>query len=267
MGARGREFESRHPDKDCKSSLTTSGLVCNNDIVPRGVTNLPLKEKAILLRMNGYSYELIKQELKLEIPHATLSNWLTKIPYKPNSEVLERMKRGSIKSSETSKRLRLERIKEVRRIAKQELGKISKRDLMLLGIGLYIGEGAKYDRGLIQFSNSDPKVIQLAMKWFTKILRVDSSHFKVVLHTYPDSEARVALKYWSKITGIPEGQFGKIYVDVRKNKSVKNKRKLPYGTIHIRIRALGKKEFGVNLYQKVLGWIALVEENNFAGIV
>lgn len=224
-----------------------------------------LKDNAFRLRTLGYSYAIIK--LKTGVSKSTLSRWLAKVPYQPNDEVIERMKRGQIKSSENSKRARVVRINEARLIAKRELGRVSKRDLMLLGIGLYIGEGAKYDRGFIQFSNSDPLVVSLAMKWFRKILGVSLSHFRVLLHVYPDNEPLVALKFWSNITGIPECQFGKIYVDIRKNKSSKNRRKLPYGTVHIRIRALGEKKFGVNLYQKVLGWIELLEKHKFAGIV
>ena len=137
----------------------------------------------------------------------------------------------------------------------------------MIGIGLYIGEGAKYRKGCIQFSNSDPKVISLAMNWFNKSLDIPIYQFRAVIHIYPDNKIEDALKYWSKVTEIPINQFSKTYIDLRSNKSVKNKRKLPHGTLHIRIRALGNKEFGTFLYQKILSWIDIVENYNFAGIV
>lgn len=224
-----------------------------------------LKDKVIKLRQEGYSYELIKS--KTGVPKSTLSNWLTYLPYKPNKEVIERMKHGSQKAGLISHTKRVERIKEIKEIAKQELGELSKRDLMLLGIGLYIGEGSKYNRGFIQFSNSDPKVIKLAMKWFKVTLGVEISHFRAILHIYPDNKESETLKFWSGITDIPVDQFNKTYVDKRVNKSLKNNRKLPYGTIHIRIRASGNEEFGVKLHQKILSWIEIIEDDCLAGIV
>lgn len=224
-----------------------------------------LKNDALSLREKGYSYELIRQ--KTGVSKSTLSDWLKRLPYKPNAEVLERMKRGQIKSSGTLRRLRLERIKEARRIAKQELGQVSKRDLMLLGIGLYIGEGSKDDRGSVSFANSDPKVVKLMVNWFTKVVGVEIRNFYIRVHTYPDNDIKETLEFWSKATSIPINQFGKTYIDRRKDKLIKNKNKLPYGTAHIRIRAFGKKEFGTNLLQKIVGWIELTEDQIQAGIV
>src|SRR3990167_6160454 len=200
-----------------------------------------LKSEAILLRQKGYSYELIKQSIG--VSKSTLCDWLRNIPFKPNSTTLERMNRGRIKSIVTLKRLRLERIKFARDTSKLELGKITKRDLMMVGIGLYIGEGGKYDKGCIQFSNSDPRVIKLAMNWFTIALRIPIIKFRGIIHIYPDIDTKTALNYWSKLTKIPKNQFNKTYVDLRTNKSIKNKRKLLFGTLHIRIKALDNKDF------------------------
>lgn len=229
------------------------------------MSKIYLKAKVQLLRSEGYSYELIKQ--MTGVSKSTLCVWLKKIPFIPNSKTIERMSRGQIKSAETNRELKIIRDQKAKDLARLELDKISKRDLMMIGIGLYIGEGAKYRKGCIQFSNSDPKVISLAMNWFNKALDIPIYQFRAVIHIYPDNKIEDALKYWSKVTEIPINQFSKTYIDLRSNKSVKNKRKLPHGTLHIRIRALGNKEFGTFLYQKILSWIDIVENYNFAGIV
>lgn len=63
------------------------------------------------------------------------------------------------------------------------------------------------------------------------------------------------MNFWSKATGIPKKQFGKTQIDRRTNKSEKKKRKLPYGTIRLTVRTKGKKEFGVSLHRRIMGWI------------
>ncbi len=225
----------------------------------------PMKDEAVSLRQMGYSYGLIKE--KIGVSKSTLCGWLKLLPYKPNSEVLERMERGRQKSSEKLRKSRLKRIRRAREIARSELGQISKRDLMLLGIGLYIGEGAKYDRGFTQFTNSDPKVVKIMMNWFIQILGLSHDNFYLRLHIYPDNKVEQTIKFWSSTTGIPVNQFGKPFIDRRVKKSSKSKRKLPHGTLHIRIRGLGKEFAWVGLYQKILAWIELIERQNFAGIV
>ena len=114
-----------------------------------------LKNDAILLRQSGYSYSLIKS--KIGVSKSTLCDWLKNIPFIPNKETLERMSRGRVKSSLTLTKNKEIRIENCSHVAIKELGKLTKRDLMLLGIGLYIGEGAKGRIGTLQFSNSDPK--------------------------------------------------------------------------------------------------------------
>ena len=49
---------------------------------------------------------------------------------------------------------------------------------MMLGLGLYIGEGGKTD-GLIRIINSDPKVIKLAIKWFKFSFGIKTENIKV----------------------------------------------------------------------------------------
>ncbi len=224
-----------------------------------------IKNQVLLLRQDGYSYELIKQ--KTGVSKSTLSDWLHNLPYTPNDEVKKRMLRGQLKSAKTLRGLRINRILKTKEISKHELGKVTKRDLMLLGIGLYIGEGSKYDRGFIQFSNSDPKVIKLAMSWFTKILNVGINNFYLIVHCYPDNNVDKIIKFWSDLTNVPIYQFEKTYIDRRTNKSARNKRKLKHGTLHVRIRGLTEKFAREAIYQKVLAWIEIVENYNFAGIV
>ncbi|TSA57572.1 helix-turn-helix domain-containing protein [bacterium] len=213
---------------------------------------LSLKEKAINYRKRGYSYGMISE--KLGLSKSTLSNWLKEIPYKPGKEALKRIKLAPIKSAQIAHNRKVANIVAIKKLAKKELGKLTNRDLWLLGIGLYLGEGSKlYER--ITVINSDPEIIKLAIKWFREICGLKNENLSIAIHTYPDNNIKDTINYWSKVTRIPKKQFEKTQVDRRINKSEKKKRKLPYGTAHLYIRSRGEKEFGKSLHRRIMGWI------------
>ena len=217
---------------------------------------LSLCEKAINYRKRGYSYNMISQELGLA--KSTLSDWLKEIPYTPSKKVMDRIGAARAKSAQTRHNQKVANIFMAKKLAEKELGKLTKRDLWLLGIGLYWGEGDKFSNEGIKIMNSDPEIIKAAIKWFRKICGLSAKNFRLAIHTYPDNNISETINYWSKITGIPKKQFGKTQIDRRTNKSKKKKGKLPYGTAKLVVKSNGKKEFGVFLHRRIMGWIETV---------
>lgn len=216
-----------------------------------------IKQKAIELRKQGYSYNMIIQKLLLS--KSTLSNWLREMPFEPNQEVLNRVKDGRLKSARYKYKQKITNIKDMRSLAKKELGNISKRDLQMLGIGLYLGEGSKVHEN-IRITNSDPRIIKIGMKWFREVCGLKNENFGLLVHLYPDSNVKKSIEYWSQITGINKKQFNKTQIDRRINKSQKKKHMLPHGTLHINVKSCGNKKFGVSLHRKIMGWIEVVEK-------
>ena len=213
---------------------------------------LSIKEKAINYRKRGYSYNMISERLGLV--KSTLSDWLREIPFKPNKKLIRRVKLGRLKSAQFKHRQRMTEIEAMRKLAKKELGRLTKRDLWLLGIGLYLGEGSKLYEN-IRIINSDPEIIKIAVKWFREICNLKKKNFSPAVHLYPDNNVKETINYWSKITGVPPKQFSKTQMDRRGNKSGKKKRKLPYGTLHLQVKSCGKKELGRSLHRRIMGWI------------
>lgn len=222
-----------------------------------------LKDNAIRLRRQGWSYNIIAE--RIGVNKSTLSGWLKDVPYKPNATVLHRIKAGPRKSGELHRAKRIAEVTKANHLASLEIGNLSSRDLLLLGVALYIGEGVKCNEQT-RFVNSDPNVVRTAMCWFRNVCLVPNNHFRVTLHIYPDTSEIKAKDYWSKITGIPKHQFCKTFVDLRASKKI-NKGKLPFGTAHITVNACGKKEFGVALHRKISGWINAVFDRINAGVV
>lgn len=216
---------------------------------------LSLKEKAINYRKRGYSYNMISREMGLA--KSTLSDWLREIPYKPSKEVIKRIGLARMKSANFKHEQRMIDIATMKKLAKKDIGKLTKRDLWLLGIGIYLGEGSKLYE-YIRVINSDPGIIKITMRWFRDICGLNDKNFAPRVYTYPDNDVKETIKYWSKIIDIPEEQFKTTQIDLRNNKLSKKKRKLPYGTLHIQIRSCGKKELGRSLHRRIMGWIEAV---------
>lgn len=127
----------------------------------------------------------------------------------------------------------------------------------MLGLGIYIGEGAKtYD--ITRVINADPKIIKFAVRWFEEVCGLPRENLRIRIHLYPDNNIKKCMKFWSDISGIPLQQFQKTYIDLRQNKKMFKRGKLPYGTAHLSVHSNGKKEFGVFLARKINAWMGEV---------
>ncbi len=204
------------------------------------------------MRDAGYSYNLINK--KLGISKSTLSSWFRELPFNPNSLVTKRIKLGPLKSAQKRHNAKVAEIQALRLSGAKELGSLTRRDLWLLGLGLYIGEGAKNNE-LIRIINADPKVIKLAIYWFKKICGLTNDNITIAIHLYPDNNITDSLNFWEQVSGLPRKNFRKTQVDRRTNKTAIKKHKLPYGTAHLNIISGGNPLNGVQLYRKLNGWM------------
>ena len=214
-----------------------------------------VREQAFSLRKRGYSYTYIGS--KVGIAKSTLSEWLSAVPYTPNKEMLLKMGKARTASGLAKNKLKLHAIFEAEKQARKDIGSMSKRDIFMFGIGLYLGEGTK-THNIIRVANSEPLVIRFAVRWFRLVCGLQISNFKIRLHLYPDSNEKKCIAFWSKTTLIPTHQFQRTQIDFRKDKKAFKVGKSPYGTAHLSVVSGGKKEFGVFLARRINGWIAEV---------
>src|SRR3989344_2076141 len=221
-----------------------------------------LKAQAIQLRKQGYSYGFILE--KVTVSKSTLTAWLSGIKYTPNKEVVERIGKARAASGAAKTRLKNETIERARVQAVKDVGSLSARDLFMLGLGIYIGEGTK-SHTVVRVINADPRVISLVIKWFHKVCGLPKENFRLKIYLYPDNNIKESLNYWSKVSRIPLGQFQKVSIDRRKDKKMAKRGKLPYGKAHLSIRSSGRKEFGVFLFWRIKAWIDEVTKT--AGVV
>lgn len=169
-----------------------------------------LREQAIKLRLQGYTYGQIKQELGLQ--KSTLSDWLRNLPLTKDSiELLA-------KSKLHSKNVRIERYRQTMQKKQQErykkvfseqtklLTPLSKRELLIAGLFLYWGEGSK-QKGRVIISNTSPQVIQFAKHWMINSLDVPVEKLQVRLQLYSDMDIKERIAFWSDLLDIPKSQF------------------------------------------------------------
>lgn len=211
------------------------------------------KHRAVELRKKGMSYSLISDQLS--VSKSTLSNWLKDLPYTPNEQVLFRIRHGQGTYGLRRRQMRMDEICELKTQGISEVGKVSKRDLWMIGLGLWIGEGSK-TMEQIRLVNSDPRVVRLFISWLREICELEDKNITIAMHLYPDSDELLSMKYWMNITKLPKKQFRKTQIDRRLDKERSKIGKTPHGTLHITVASNHNPDKGVRLYRRMMGWIS-----------
>ncbi len=211
-----------------------------------------IKQKAIQLRKEGYSYNYIIQHVP--VTKSTLSEWLRDVPFTPNQHTVDTIGNARIASGIYKHQVKLDSLEKARIQSEKDIGTLSDRDIMMLGLGVYIGEGGK-TLGMTRIINSDPKIIKLAIKWLRVSFGVEMKNLKIRLFIYPDNNEKECIRYWSKQIGVPQNQFFKSIIDRRTDKKAVKKGKLPFGTAHMSVKGFKEKKFGVYLHRLIMAWI------------
>ncbi len=212
------------------------------------------RDKAVLLRKNGESMRDIAA--KLQISKASVSLWVRDVVLTPAQRSKLNQNGFSIEAIEKRRLKRISSTKEKYSVVMREAGKeivsLSLRELWLVGIALYWGEGGKTHRGMARIANSDPAVIKLMMRFFREVCDVSETRFRGHVHTFSHLNAKKAETYWSEVSGIPVKQFYKTYV--KQSIASKDKRDtLPYGTFQIYV-------CDTTLFYKIIGWIERIKQ-------
>lgn len=229
------------------------------------MTKIHAKFVAIEMRKSGHSYNHIAS--KVGVSKSTLSVWLADVPYTPNPETVNRIGKARAASVEAKRRLKRETFERARQESQIDIRSVSARDLFMLGLGLYIGEGAK-SPSATSFVNSNLAIMNLIIRWFTESIGLPKRNLRMRLHLYPDSDQEQSLEFWASQTGLSKDQFFRPVIDVRNDKKAIKSGKLPYGTAHLTVKSLGEKRFGVFLARKILAWSdRVLGTNEIAGLV
>lgn len=218
--------------------------------------NSALKIRAQKLRRQGKSYSEILS--KILVAKSTLSLWLKEVGLSKhqNQKLTEKKRLGQLRGALKRKTIRISAQQEIYAKSQKEIGALSKRELWLLGIALYWAEGSKekeYQSGIgVRFSNSDPRMIVLFLRWLKRCCDVKSErvYFSVYIHAMYKNRTMEVRKYWSDMTKFPLTSFKQVYF---KNHNVQTRRKnagiLYNGLLRVNVRSSSE------LNRKITGWV------------
>lgn len=141
-----------------------------------------------------------------------------------------------------------------KRRAAQEHGRAlaQKREpLHVAGCMLYWGEGAKSPKTQVCFSNSDPEMVKLFVKFLRTYFDIQPENIRISCHLFADhvERKRQIERYWLDVAGLSDESLRKSVVNLY-SRSSKRKRvnKLPYGTCQVVLSR-------VHVLQSILGSI------------
>lgn len=210
------------------------------------------KNRAIQLRKSGFSYNEIRNEIK--VAKSTLSLWLRSVGLAKRHQrrLSERQREAREKGIRLIHERRLEKTYHIKQEASGEIKSLSLRERWLIGVALYWAEGSKEkERSTrVQFSNSDPHMILLFRKWCIDFLKMRSSDFDYTLSIHERSPSIYkAIGFWSDFLNIEPHELRLSFK--KHNPSPKRKNiGVHYNGL---IRFTVKKS--VDLNRKISGWI------------
>lgn len=192
-----------------------------------------LYQKVVALRYKGFSYNEILR--CVPVGNGTISRWchgisLTKeqkrrlIEKRRNNSYIRHLRKQATQSK-----------KEAKIWAREQIRKLSSSDQLLLisGLLLYWAEGTSQPKSL-QFTNTNPQIVKLMMKFFRKILKVSEKKFRIMVRIGDEGNIERAKRYWLRTTGLSKRNLRRpeILKLVANSKSL---RKHPYGICRIEI--------------------------------
>lgn len=196
---------------------------------------------------------------KLGISKSSASIWCRDIILSPKQiialqeQMLRGNYRGCLKGAWVQHVRRVREIKKIQQQGFKKVGRLSARDVLLIGLALYWGEGMKKE-GRARIVNSDPHIIKFILHWFQSIWGIPKERFtlNILINEAHKDRIKEVQDYWSKLVDIPHNQFTKATFIKAKNKKVYENFSKHYGTLTIAVQK------GVNLRHLILGAISAI---------
>lgn len=214
--------------------------------------------QALELRKKGKSIREIAKILN--VSSSIVSLWVRDIILSPSqkqrliNKVFSRLQKGRRKAQKFQKQLRLKNKKQLEANAIKELGVLTSRDIFVIGIALYWGEGFRKDKRL-GFATSDPAMAKFFLKWL-RLAKVPLKdiRLRVGLNIGHKKRVKDVENYWSKQIGIPLDQFQKPFFQKFKLKKEFPEPEKYFGVLRIRANQQS------SLFIKIQKWIEILRK-------
>jgi hypothetical protein len=212
------------------------------------------KSLALALRMKGNSIKEIASQLNVSV--GSVSLWCRNVMLSDDqqTQLKNRVtdpfygKKGTYLRS--IKRDLDNKIEQLKQEGILEVGNLSKREVFLIGIALYWGEGFKKDHQ-VGFATSDPYMAQFFIKWLDLCWNIKRQDIilRVTANISYMNEIRLLEQYWSDKLGVPVTSFTKPFFQNVQWKKMYDNRNEYHGVIRIKVRR------SVDLLRKMHGYV------------
>lgn len=219
------------------------------------------KQKAIRLRRRGFSYGEI--ESRVNVSRASLSLWLRDIPLSNIHK--ERLYKKQLVQHERAwyliRQRRIEKTNQIYSEASAQVGRISDRELWLLGVALYWAEGAKEKEHNVgeqtTFSNSDPEMIKVFLMWAQRCFGLTDQDIRFSLYIHENAKQRLpaVLDFWARTANIKSEIIRTYFKKHTVNPYRKNQGDKYVGVFRVRL----KRSSDIN--RKITGWVQGICKN------
>ncbi|MFF0064145.1 hypothetical protein ACFYRC_21820 [Streptomyces sp. NPDC005279] len=209
-----------------------------------------LRAKARQLRLQGMTYDRIQVELGCS--KSSISLWVRDLPKPERRRTREEASAIAKRGWEATLRRREMERQQTRKVATDDIGEMSDRELFLLGVGLYWAEGSKAKehrrQERVTFINSDPHMIEVYLAWL-RLLGVSADRLRFHVQIHESANVAGAERYWAELTGADTAAFGKTSLKKHNPKTRRKNVGEEYRGCLV-VRVLQSAE----LYRRVEGW-------------
>lgn len=208
-------------------------------------TNIPMREQAIALRLQGKSLREIREAL------GPTRNDMPRPPHLSPEESKKRSADGVRRFWERERAYG----DEFRADAAREIGELTDREILIAGAIAYWCEGTKskpYRPGgdRVIFMNSDPGLVRFFLR-FVDVAGINRGDLIFKVHIHESGDVEGAQRFWAEVTGAPADQFGRPLLKRHNPKTVrKNTGERYHGCLRIEVRRSGE------FYRRIEGWVS-----------
>ncbi|MEU8583403.1 hypothetical protein [Streptomyces abikoensis] len=207
-----------------------------------------MQARARELRLAGKTYDEIVAELG--VAKSSVSLWVRDLPKPPKT--VRQMREMAETRWAPHRRARAIKQIETKLEAAYDIGRMSERELFLVGVGLYWSEGTKSKAHRpserVNFVNSDPDMIELYLAWL-RLLGVEKDRLRFHLMIHESADVAGAEEFWAGIVGVDARTFCKTTLKKHNPKTVrKNVGEGYHGCLAVRVTE------GADLYRRIEGW-------------
>jgi transcriptional regulator with XRE-family HTH domain len=212
-----------------------------------------LRAKARHLRGQGLAYNEIAAELG--VSKSSISLWVRDLPHPEQLtyEECARRRDAAVAVYWEAERTRREATREaLRASARETIGRLTDREVLIAGAIAYWCEGAKSKPGRrrerVIFINSDAQLVRFYLK-FLHLAGVERDQLVFRLYIHESADLAAAQSFWRIATGADDAQFKRPVLKRHNPKTVRlNTGEDYHGCLRIDVLR------GTSLYRQIEGW-------------